>query len=584
VIETQVVRRGSSRRLAPGGVYAETLARFEEGLGDPEAPGPLSFAAAAERDRLERYPHDALEALASLGAHQLQIPAEQGGSLHSLEQLVAASYAVGRRDPSVSLSGGLQMWSQLLWMAGSDAQRATMRALLEGNVGICLGASEGDHGADLLSSSCRADRTGDGYVLRGQKWPIGCATECRVALILARTNPDRGPRSLSWFLLGPDALNQPTCRRLPKVPTVGMRASDVSGLAFDGLSLSPDSVVGEIGGGLELALKLFQVTRPLVASLSLGPGDTALRIATSFVLDRQLYGKSAADLPTVRRVLVRAWVDLLIAEVVAITTARGAHVDAEGLSVGSLVAKIIVPPFVNTAVDQASRVLGARSFMRDYAQGTFEKVHRDQRIVSILDGSTEVCLQALASQLPLLLGRLGGREEEQLALQSAAHAPVAALSYGDLAVAPRAAALAVRGLGPLVRRRAISDGDADRALRAVARYAAEEEARQPVVSTGTSHDRWGASRTAEMADAASAYAALYALAACAAFSLCNRGEGFVTERSSWLWMTARRLCAIPPEGSPPERDLVDDLFVDLRSRVEEQRLLSSLHSSGTSHG
>ena len=407
MIEVERVPQRSRTDPVPGGAYAETLRRFEEGLGDPRRAGPLSYAAAAERDRNETYPQDAIDRLAQLGAQYLQIPAAQGGTLRSLDQLVAGSYAVGRRDAAVSLSGGLQMWSQLVWMAGSDEQRRVLQALLEGNAGVCLAASEGEHGADLLSTRCCAEPAGDGYVLRGEKWPIGCARECRVALVLARTRPERGPRSLSWFFLGPESLDHGACRRLPKVPTAGMRASDVSGLAFDGVPLSRSSLIGPEGAGLELSLKLFQLTRPLVASLALGPGDTALRMATEFALGRQLYGKAAADLPTVRRALVRAWVDFLIAETVGITTARGAHVDPEGLSAGSLVAKIIVPSFIQTSVDLAARVLGARAFMRDYAQGTFEKMSRDQRVVSILDGSTEVCLQALASQVHVLPGTSG---------------------------------------------------------------------------------------------------------------------------------------------------------------------------------
>lgn len=563
--------------------YADTLREFEQRLGEPDADGPLSFAAARERDEREVYPHEAIDHLATLGAHALQVPVSEGGRLRSLEQLIAASYAVGRRDPSVALSSGLQMWSQLVWMAGTAEQRRAWRALLEQNTGVCLAASEAQHGADLLSSECRAEWDGTRYLLSGEKWPIGCATQCGVALVLARTQEARGPRSLSWFMLGPEELAHPACRRLDKVATLGMRASDVGGLAFDGLPLDAQAMIGKAGAGLELSLKLFQLTRPLVASLSLGPGDTALRLATRFIASRELYGGVAADLPPVRRALVRAWTDFLIAEVVAVTTVRGAHVEPETLSVGSLVAKVVVPQLVKQTVDEAAQVLGARFFMRDYAHGAFQKMYRDQSVVSIMDGSTGVCLQSLATQLPLLLSRRAESDAEKLTLLCDVRRSVPALSYEQLEIAARRGNLMFGALDALVG--SCADGHpANHAARLISQHVlAQSENLAGRVAEVVRHYQRGASRSAEMSDIASSYTRLHALAACVAFSLCNRAAGLVTERPSWLWMAARRLCESPLEGAPPERTLVDELFDELRERTNRQELLSALHCIGESH-
>lgn len=561
-------------------LYAHSLREFEERLGDPDCGGPLSFEAASERDERETYPHEAISYLAELGAPQLQIPASEGGRLRSLEQLLAASYAVGRRDPSVSLSLGLQMWSQLVWMAGSRDQKREMRTLLERNAGVCLAVSEAQHGADLLSGECRAEWNGERYMLFGEKWPIGCATQCSVALVLARTLSERGPRSLSWFILGPEMLAHPSCRRLDKVATLGMRGSDVSGLAFEGVPVGREAVIGEVGAGLELSLKLFQLTRPLVASLSFGPGDTTIRLATEFAAHRKLYGSVAVELPTVSRALVRAWTDFLIAEIVGITSARGAHVDPEGLSVGSLIAKIIVPRYIRQAIDEAAQVLGARFFMRDYAHGTFQKMYRDQSVVSILDGSTEVCLQALATQLPLLLRGRHTPAEEQLMLQCDVRKPVPPLSYERLEITSRGENLVVGALDKLMRSRA-DDHPAQDVARAISQYVIAESACLAKKADAVGNcQKWGVSRMAETADIALSYARLHALAVCVAFSVCNRGLRLVTERPSWLWMVARRLCDTPLEGAPPERKSVEDLFPDLRARIDRRELLSVLHFPG----
>jgi alkylation response protein AidB-like acyl-CoA dehydrogenase len=557
--------------------YADTLRQFEHLLGNPECEGPLSYKAARERDERESYPREAIERLGKFGANLLQIPAALGGRQKSLEQLLAASYAVGRRDPAVDLSFGLQMWSQLAWLAGSAEQQRAVCSLLEQNVGICLAASERAHGADLLSSECMAERNEQGYLVSGEKWPIGCATECKLAFVLAKTRGGRAARSLSWFMLGPEELSDPACQRLEKVPTMGMRASDVSGFCFSRLPVSHDRLIGDTGAGLELSLLLFQLTRPLVASLSFGPGDTAVRVASQFAIERNLYNGSAAALPTVRRSLVLAWVDFTIAEIVGVATARAAHLNPEDLSVSSVICKMIVPRFIRQAIEESAKVLGARFFMRDYRDGVFGKMYRDQSVIAILDGSTEVCTQTLAAWLPLLLRRADCKGEEELAHLCDLRQAVPALSYGRLELSPRSPGLFSDALERLVEEH---DGEeaSDSAARAIARYAAAHtrclEEKLRATRGDSAH-----SRSTEMADLAEEYARLQSLALCVAFSVSNRGLGLIVERTSWLWLAAQRLSSRSLCGEPAAA-LIDDLFESLQSRVNRNQLLSSFHSDG----
>jgi hypothetical protein len=270
-------------------------------------------------------------------------------------------------------------------------------------------------------------------------------------------------------------------------------------------------------------------------------------------------------------------VDFLIAEVVLITTVRGAHADPEGLSAGSLIAKVIVPQFIASAVEGAARVLGARFFLRDYRHGTFQKMFRDQSIVSTFDGSTEVCLQSLASQLPALLYRNYAFEAEDVWGQYNVRHAVPALAYDRLQVTSRRGSRILCGLDDVVRRYG-QNHPAQHAAEAISRRAGTELRRMAdqAESAGSSR-KWGASRSAEMSDVAYDYARVHALAACAAFGICNGG---IVQSPACLSMMAQRLCGTTIEGLAPERTVVDELFDELRKRIERRELLSSLHSAG----
>ncbi len=516
-----------TQRFPPAGpFYSQSLERFEAKLGDPSDEGPLSGARAAQRDEREEYPYDAIELLGEVGAPSLHIPATLGGSLGSLEQVIAASYSVGRRDASVALASGLQMWAHLVWMAGSSAQQSEIQSVLAGNGAICLAASEAMHGADLLSIECRAETTPKGYSLRGEKWPIGCATQARAALVLARTDAQRGPRSLSWFLLDEEALEDKRCGRLPKVHTLGFRGADLSGLSFDDLALPAEAMLGDPGYGFELAAKVFQLTRPLVASLSLGPGETALRLATEFAMERQLYRRPLTDVPSVRTALVCAWVDFTIAEILLVGAVRAAHFCPRQLNVRSLVAKILAPNLIRRAIDSCGLVLGARSVMRDYASGAFQKASRDQAAVSIIEGSTEVCLQLLAAELPRLVRPRAAAPCERLRVQCTMQEPVPELNYGNLVLDARGKDDIVAGIARLVGDNTGAESNA--ATRILAEASLTEG---DVLFSEISGAFVGGDAARHNApNLAYRYAIVHSLAACAAFSECNRRLGAIIGR------------------------------------------------------
>jgi hypothetical protein len=197
----------------------------------------------------------------------------------------------------------------------------------------------------------------------------------------------------------------------PRVPTMGLRGGDFSGIALDRCPFPARSVVGRQGLGLDEALKTLQITRSLISSFSLGAVDTALRVALAHTRERVLYGRTVYSIPVIRDQLLAAYLDLLTAECVAAPTARAISLAPERLSLWSAVAKYTVPVLAEQAIAGLSAVLSARHFLRDgVADGAFQKLVRDHAIVSVFDGTTHVNLGAVAGQLPAVL-RGGVRED-----------------------------------------------------------------------------------------------------------------------------------------------------------------------------
>lgn len=379
-----------------------TAEALEKDLGDPLNPdNPLSYKRVIEIDESEEFPHEEIRWLYDWKLQHYYIPTDCGGEFTSFEEFVAFVRVLSRRDQTIGIAFTTLFWSFLNWMAGTPEQKQKLARFIMDDYGaMCLGYSEKEHGSDLINGDLTATKVEGGYILNGEKWPINRATISGVSFILAKTDANGGPKCLTLFMVDKRQLDPEKYYNLPKIYTHGVRASDMSGIGFKDCFV-PDSMrLREEGDGLELALKGFQITRMLCAAFSHGAADTALRTTLSFALNRVIYQKTVMDLPQPRRTLVDAFLDILICDCETIPAARGFHIIPEQFSVWASVVKYFVTVRLEEMVNSVYVVLGSRFYMREEHEfGIFQKLLRDNSIISMFDGSSIVNLHALILQL-----------------------------------------------------------------------------------------------------------------------------------------------------------------------------------------
>ncbi len=381
---------------------AEALERY---LGDPtNIENTLSFKHAIETDESEEFPEAEMNLLHQWGTPLYYIPVEYGGKLNSYEEMFALIRVMARRDQSVAVSDMHTFLGALpVWLEGTEAQKQKLSAFIRWDNcsgSACLAVSEKAHGSDLIATETQALSTEKGYIFSGEKWPINKGTLTKSVTVLAKTDDGRNTRSLSLFLVYKDELKPGDYSHLPKIKTLGLRSSDISGIRFDRCILPEDSRIGELGRGLDVTLKGFFVTRTLCSFLSLGAADTALRTTLRLTRHRQLYGKTVFALPHANRVMVNAFLDLLIGDCTSISIARSLHVVPQQFSVLSAIVKSFVTKKMEDVFNDLSVIMGARFYFREeHDWGIFQKAFRDNGVISVFDGSSIVNLYALILQL-----------------------------------------------------------------------------------------------------------------------------------------------------------------------------------------
>lgn len=589
-------RRDRTARPSRGYPPAELAERLDRDLGDPhDASTVFNYEDAVAQDVREEFPERVCSALNAWGLADYYVPEEYGGSLTGYEDLLALIRTVARRDLTAAIGHGKTfLGSVCVWVAGDHAAGVRLGAMVREGAQVSLGLTERSHGSDLMAGELTAEPADGNYRISGEKWLINNATRGRLLTLLARTSPVGGPRGFSLLLVDKETLPPGTYRCSPKVPTLGIRGADISGIVFDGAPVDRWSLVGREGEGSELLLKSLQITRTLCPALSLGAADHALRLAVRFTRERELYGRSLGELPLVRRTLAEAYTDVLVCEAVATVATRSIQGLTSELSVTAAVAKYLVPSTVDDVVHRLGSVLGARSFLAGhYAHGMFQKVERDHRIVGIFDGNTLVNLYSLVAQFRTLarnyLGPLDNRPRLRQVFDLEHELPP--LRPEHLALFSRYGSSVLGSLPDSVA--ALRDAErANPALAGAARCA------ELIAEAATALHQRIRTRIDTVAGAseisfedAKRYALVFAGACCLGLWLhshraAERGRtGELWRDGLWLNAALARLldrlaASAPPEQTglpePPPHDLFDRLLDRLTTQYEEGDLFSLL--------
>jgi alkylation response protein AidB-like acyl-CoA dehydrogenase len=187
-------------------------------------------------------------AMGEAGLLGLTLPKEYGGGglgpfarYVVVEELLAAGAPVGLHWIADRQS------ALVILNYGSEAQkRVYLPRICAGEIFFCIGMSEPGAGSDLASVRSRAERTGTGWRLSGQKiWTTG-AHLCDYTIALVRTsgsNTDRH-RGLSQFVID---LKAPGVTIRGIEDATGHR--DFNEIFFDSVELPEDALLGDEGAG-----------------------------------------------------------------------------------------------------------------------------------------------------------------------------------------------------------------------------------------------------------------------------------------------------------------------------------------------
>ena len=350
---------------------------------------------AAGFDASGEFPRDTVAKMGGLGLLGLMAPAEFEGGGADTMAFVTALEEIARVDGSHGLIMGAHHSLCLghILIGGNPAQK--QRYVPDLASGRRIGAwalTEPASGSDASALRTEARRADGGWVLNGSKNLITNAPVAGTFVVLAMTDPSRGPRGISAFLVerGTPGL------RIGKVEDkLGMRASSTSQVILEDCRIPAENLLGSENAGFADALRVLDGGRIGIGALGVGIAQGAADESVAYAKERKQFGKPIAEHQAIQFALA----DMAVRIDAARTLVRRAawlRDRGEPFKVAASMAKLYASEAAMWVTTKAVQVHGGYGYIKDYP---VERMFRDAKLCEIGEGTSEVQRMVIAREL-----------------------------------------------------------------------------------------------------------------------------------------------------------------------------------------
>ncbi|QWC18870.1 acyl-CoA dehydrogenase family protein [Halorubrum sp. 2020YC2] len=349
---------------------------------------------AAAADETETFPEGVWDGLAELGLTGLTVPEEYGGFGADETTYAVVNEALAHGSLAVATALSVHcLATSCLAEFGSEAQReAWLPEMAETGrpVGMfCLSEPQAGSNPAQMSTTATYDPEADEYVLNGEKQWITNGQRGGVAIVFAKAargddaDSDDADDAITQFLVPADTDGFEVGKKEEKL---GLRASDTTGITFDGCRVPAENRLTEEGKGLSAAFRTLTEGRIGIAAQAVGVAQAALDEAESYAEEREQFDRPIADIQTIRHKIAEMSTDVSAARLLVREACRQAEA-GEDYRVAASRAKYRASEAAMSVTNEAVQIHGGYGYTTEF---DVERFYRDAKITEIYEGTTEV--------------------------------------------------------------------------------------------------------------------------------------------------------------------------------------------------
>ncbi len=345
---------------------------------------------AAEFDETGEFPSKTIRKMGEMGFMGIEVPEEYGGAGMDTLAYVLALEEICKVDAShgtiMSVNNSLFCYG-ILKFGTEEQKKKYVTAVASGEAIGAYALTEPSSGSDAANMRTRAVRDGDFYVLNGRKNWITSAPVADYFVVFAMTEPEKGHRGITAFIVEGDT---PGLTRGKKEPKLGIRASATSEVTFEDCRVPVENRLGEEGQGFKIAMTVLDAGRIGVAAQALGIAEAAYQAALEYAREREAFGKKIGQFQGISFKLAdmktRIEASRLLIYNAALAKER-AKETGERFTLASSMAKLFASETAMLCAHAAVQIHGGMGYSKELP---VERYFRDAKITEIYEGTSEI--------------------------------------------------------------------------------------------------------------------------------------------------------------------------------------------------
>jgi glutaryl-CoA dehydrogenase (non-decarboxylating) len=245
--------------------------------------------------------------------------------------------------------------------------------------------TEPDAGSDVMAMTSTAEDKGDHWCLNGSKTWISNANVADVIIYYAYTDPDKGSKGLSAFVVEPKNFNGIKTSALEKM---GSHSSPTGEIFLTDTNVPKENIIGKPGDGARILFGSLNQTRLSAAAGAVGVAQACLEISLKYCNERKQFGKPIGEFQMIQDMIAQMSTEIEGARLLVYKAAWAK--DQGNLNNGLDVAqaKYFAGEVAVRCADYAMRILGAYGYSTEYPVA---RLYRDTPTYFIVEGSANIC-------------------------------------------------------------------------------------------------------------------------------------------------------------------------------------------------
>jgi acyl-CoA dehydrogenase len=333
-------------------------------------------------------PDDLRKQAADMGLFGYAIPPEWGGLGLDLTQDVEIAMELGYTSLALRSMFGTNngIAGQVLVNFGTDEQKAQwLERIASGEVIASFALTEPGAGSNPAGLRTTAVRTGDDWVIDGQKRFITNAPVAGLFVVFARTRPaDESGTGIAVFLV---PAGTPGVEVGVKDRKMGQEGAWTADVAFSGVRVPAGALVGGTEeAGYRAAMTSLARGRIHIAALAVGTAQRALDESVAYAASATQGGTLIGEFQLVQAMLADQQTGVMAGRALVRETAQR-YVSGTDRRIGPSAAKLFCTEMAGQVADLAVQVHGGTGYMRDVP---VERIYRDVRLLRLYEGTSEI--------------------------------------------------------------------------------------------------------------------------------------------------------------------------------------------------